>query len=150
MTAYDTGGVQSSSWLADRPPEVADPLERLRLAVVTLRQREPFGCNTGNVELAPGVTIDDDVLEMFCRTNGVRRLGLFGSALRGELRPDSDIDLLVEFEPGRVPGLLHLAALELELMELLGREVDLRTAADLSRHFRDEVSASARVLYDAA
>lgn len=111
---------------------------------------QPHGCNTGNVELAPGVTIDDDVLELFCRTNGVRRLGLFGSALRGDLRPDSDIDLLVEFEPGRVPGLLHLAALELELAELLGREVDLRTAADLSRHFRDEVSASARVLYDAA
>lgn len=97
------------------------------------------------MELAPGVTIDEDVLGTFCRTNGVRRLGLFGSALRGELRPDGDIDLLVEFEPGRVPGLLHLAALELELMELLGREVDLRTAADLSQHFRDEVSASARV-----
>lgn len=101
------------------------------------------------MELAPGVTIDDDVLEAFCRANGVRRLGLFGSALRGELRPDSDIDLLV-FEPGRVPGLLRLAALELELAEQLGREVDLRTAADLSPQFRDEVSATARVLYDAA
>ena len=115
-----------------------------------IRARDPYGCNTGNVELAPGVTIADDVLETFCRANGVRRLGLFGSALRGELRPDSDIDLLVEFEPGRVPGLLHLAALELELAELLGREVDLRTAGDLSRLFRDQVSASARVLYDAA
>jgi predicted nucleotidyltransferase len=102
------------------------------------------------VELAPGVTINDDVLAAFCHTNGVRRLGLFGSALRGEFQPDSDIDLLVEFEAGRVPGLLQLAALELELVELLGREVDLRTAADLSRHFRDDVSASARVLYDAA
>jgi predicted nucleotidyltransferase len=101
------------------------------------------------VELAPGVTIND-VLAAFCHTNGVRRLGLFGSALRGEFQPDSDIDLLVEFEAGRVPGLLQLAALELELVELLGREVDLRTAADLSRHFRDDVSASARVLYDAA
>ncbi len=102
------------------------------------------------MELAPGVRIDDNVLEMFCRTNGVRRLGLFGSALRGELRPDSDVDLLVVFEPGRVPGLLHLAALELELAELLGREVDLRTAGDLSRLLRDEISASARVLYAAA
>lgn len=102
------------------------------------------------MELAPGVTIDEDVLAAFCRTNGVRRIGLFGSALRGELRPDSDIDLLVEFERGRVPGLLQLAAIELELAEQLGREVDLRTAADLSRHVRDEVSASARVLYDAA
>ncbi len=102
------------------------------------------------MDLAPGVTIDDDVLAAFCRTNGVQRLGLFGSALRGEFRPDSDIDLHVEFAPDRIPGLLHLAALELELAELLGREVDLRTAADLSRLIRDEVSASARVLYDAA
>lgn len=115
-----------------------------------IRARDAYGCNTGNVELAPGVTIDDNVLEMFCRTNGVRRLGLFGSALRGELRPDSDIDLLVEFEQGRVPGLLHLAALELELAELLGREVDLRTPGDLSRLLRDEISASSRVLYAAA
>lgn len=115
-----------------------------------IRARDPCGCNTGNVELAPRVTIAEDVLETFCRTNGVRRLGLFGSTLRGELRPDSDIDLLVEFQPGRVPGLLHLAALELELAEFLGREVDLRTAGDLSRLFRDAVSASSRVLYDAA
>ncbi|MCA1694018.1 MAG: nucleotidyltransferase domain-containing protein [Actinobacteria bacterium] len=102
------------------------------------------------MNFAPGIAVGDNVLAEFCRANGVRRLALFGSALRGELRPDSDIDLLVEFEPGRTPGLLRLAALELELGGLLGREVDLRTAADLSRHFRDDVSASARVLYDAA
>ncbi len=102
------------------------------------------------MELAPGVAVDDDVLTAFCRTNGVRRLGLFGSALRGELRPGSDIDLLVEFNPGRVPGLLRLAGLELELAELLGRDVDLRTPGDLSRQLRDEVSAGARILYDAA
>lgn len=102
------------------------------------------------MELAPGVAVDDDVLTAFCRANGVRRLGLFGSALRGELRPDSDIDLLVEFNPGRVPGLLRLAGLELQLAELLGRDVDLRTPGDLSRQFRDEVSAGARILYDAA
>ncbi len=102
------------------------------------------------MELAPGVTIDDAVLEAFCRRSGVRRLGLFGSALRGELRPDSDIDLLVEFEPGRVPGLLLLTGLELELAELLGREVDLRTPGDLSGRILDDVSAAARVLYAAA
>ncbi len=102
------------------------------------------------MELAPGITIDDAVLEAFCRTNGIRRLGLFGSALRGELRPDSDIDLLVEFEPGRIPGLLQVARLELELAELLGRDVDLSTPGDLSRHIRDEISAGARVLYAAA
>ena len=102
------------------------------------------------MQLAPGVAVDEDALAFFCRSNGVRRLGLFGSALRGELRPDSDIDLLVEFNPGHVPGLLRLAGLELELARLLGRDVDLRTPADLSRYFRDEVTASARVLYDAA
>jgi predicted nucleotidyltransferase len=72
--------------------------------------------------------------------------------LRGpqRTRDDSDIDLLVEFEPGRTPGLLGVAKLELELRELLGREVDLRTVGDLSPYFRDDVVAAARVLYDAA
>ena len=102
------------------------------------------------MELAAGITVDEDVLGEFCRANGIRRLGLFGSALRGELRPESDIDLLVEFEPGRLPGLLGVAQLELELAGLLGREVDLRTRNDLSRHFRDTVAASARTLYCAA
>lgn len=102
------------------------------------------------MELAPGVVVDDEALAAFCRENGVRRLRLFGSALRGQLRDDSDIDLLVEFKPGRVPGLLRLAAMELALQDLLGREVDLRTPHDLSRHFREEVSATARLLYDAA
>jgi uncharacterized protein len=67
-----------------------------------------------------------------------------------ELRDDSDIDLLVEFEPGRTPGLLGVAKLELELQGLLGREVDLRTAGDLSPYLRDDVVAAARVLHDAA
>lgn len=102
------------------------------------------------MELAHGVVLDDEALAAFCAEHGIRRLGLFGSALRGELRPDSDIDLLVEFHPGRVPGLLGIAQLELELTALPGRPVDLRTRADLSRYFRDDVVASARTLYDAA
>ena len=77
------------------------------------------------MQLAPEVTVEDDELIAFCQANGILRLSLFGSALRGELRPDSDIDLLVEFEPGRSPGLLALAALELELGAVLGREVEL-------------------------
>jgi predicted nucleotidyltransferase len=97
------------------------------------------------------VSIDADAVAAFCRRNGIHRLALFGSALRGELRHDSDIDLLVEFEPGRVPGLIRLAAMELELSPLFGgREVELRTYADLSRHFRDRVRAEAVALYDAA
>jgi predicted nucleotidyltransferase len=102
------------------------------------------------MELAAGVEIDDDVLRVFCQAHGVRRLQLFGSALTGELGPDSDIDLLVEFEQDATPGLLGIAALELELEQVVGRRVDLRTASDLSRHFRADVAATARVLYDAA
>lgn len=102
------------------------------------------------MELAPGVTVANDRLRAFCSVHGIRRLGLFGSALRGELRPDSDIDLLVEFEPDRTPGLLGIAQLELDLGALVGRSVDLRTLGDLSQYFRDEVAAEARTLYDAA
>jgi predicted nucleotidyltransferase len=102
------------------------------------------------MEVAPGITIDDGALRTFCVTHHIRRLKLFGSALRGELRPGSDVDLLVEFEPGQVPGLLSMAALELELGDMIGREVELRTPHDLSRYFRDQVVAAGRVLYDAA
>ena len=97
------------------------------------------------------IPIDVDAVAAFCRRNGIRRLALFGSALRGEMGPDSDVDLLVEFEPGRVPGLIRLAGMERELSPLFGgREVELRTYGDLSRYFRDEVRAEARTLYDAA
>jgi uncharacterized protein len=102
------------------------------------------------MELADHVTVDEAVLRAFCREHGIRSLRLFGSAARNELRDDSDIDLLAEFEPGRTPGLLGVAKLELALQDLLGREVDLRTVGDLSPYFRDDVVATARVLYDAA
>lgn len=101
------------------------------------------------MQLAPEVSIDDDALLAFCVAHGVARLSLFGSALRGELRSDSDIDLLVDFLPGQAPGLLGLAALELELEATLGREVELRTRSDLSPYFRDSVTESPRVLYAA-
>lgn len=95
--------------------------------------------------------VDHEDLAAFCRQNGIRRLALFGSVSRRQQSPDSDIDLLVEFEPGRTPGLIRLASLELKLSRLLGgREVELRTYEDLSRHFRDEVRAKATALYDAA
>jgi hypothetical protein len=73
---------------------------------------------------------------------------VFGSLLKGTARPDSDVDLLVDFETGHVPGLLAIASMELELSKMLaGRKIDLRTANDLSRHFRDEVVRTARVEY---
>jgi hypothetical protein len=92
--------------------------------------------------------IADDELRRFCERHRIRKLSLFGSTLRGAARPDSDIDLLVEFEPGHKPGLIRLAAMEAELSALLGgRAVDLRTAEDLSRHFRQEVLREAEVQY---
>ena len=92
--------------------------------------------------------IPRDVLAPFCRRHGIRRVALFGSLLTGRARPDSDIDLLVEFEPGRSPGLIGIASLEAELSSLIGgRRVDLRTPQDLSDHFRDDVVRSAQEQY---
>ena len=82
----------------------------------------------------------------FCRRRHVRKLSLFGSAIHGSLRPDSDLDLLVEFEPGNVPGLAFFD-MERELAEMLGRQVDLLTPAFLSRYFRDRVIREAKVIY---
>jgi predicted nucleotidyltransferase len=80
----------------------------------------------------------------YCRRHGLRRLAVFGSALRDDFGCDSDVDLLVEFEPGRLPGLIGLAGMEIQLSALFGgREVDLRTYEDLSRYFRDDVRAIA-------
>jgi hypothetical protein len=85
----------------------------------------------------------------FCRRNHIRRLSLFGSILRDDFGPDSDIDVLVEFEPGQTPGLAFFGLQE-ELSELLGRRVDLNTPQCLSNYFRDEVIRQAQVQYDAA
>lgn len=94
--------------------------------------------------------LDHETLAGFCRRHHIRRLSLFGSMLRREGRADSDVDLLVEFEPGEAPGLLGLAGIEAELSALLGgRRVDLRTAHDLSRHFRSEVVRTAEAQYAA-
>lgn len=91
-----------------------------------------------------------DELRRFCRLNRVRSLALFGSALRPDFGPESDVDLLVEFETGASPGLMRLAAMEEELGSLLGRRVDLVTPGSLSPYFRAEVLAEARPLDVAA
>ncbi len=101
------------------------------------------------VELRPGLRVDDGLLRDFAARHGVRKLALFGSVLRDDFGPDSDVDVLVEFHPDRTPGLLHLAQMELELEDALGRRVELRTIEDLSGHFRDEVVAHALPLYAA-
>jgi uncharacterized protein len=93
---------------------------------------------------------DEAALEELCRRYGIRRLSLFGSALKGTDRPDSDVDVLVEFEPDAKPSLLTMAEIEIELSPLLGgRKVDLRTAQDLSQYFRDEIVRTAEPQYDA-
>lgn len=96
---------------------------------------------------SPNLPIDTSVLARFCERHRIRRLSLFGSELKGTAHPGSDIDLLVDFEPGSTPGLLGIGQMELELAGLLGRKVDLRTAKDLSRYFRDEVLRTASVQY---
>ena len=83
----------------------------------------------------------------FCRKNHIRKLSVFGSATRGELGPESDLDILVEFEPDHTPGLFSIVRMEMELSETLGRKVDLRTPEDLSPYFFDEVMASAELQY---
>jgi predicted nucleotidyltransferase len=84
----------------------------------------------------------------FCQKHGIRRLSLFGSQIKDYTHPESDIDLLVEFDRGKEPGLLGLADMERELSGILGgRTVDLRTPNDLSRYFRDEVLRSSHVQY---
>ena len=93
------------------------------------------------------ITVPQAELEMFCRRHGVHKLLLFGSVLRDDFTADSDVDVLVEFAPNAVAGLLDLARMEIELSELIGRKVDLRTPAELSRYFRDTVLAAAETLY---
>ena len=92
--------------------------------------------------------IDAVAVTRICERHGIRRLSLFGSQLKGTARADSDVDLLVEFFPSARPTLLDMAQIEIELSAVLdGRQIDLRTAADLSPHFRDDVVAMAEVWY---
>lgn len=96
------------------------------------------------------ISISPEVLASYCRERGIRRLAVFGSALRDDFRADSDIDLLVEFDPARIPTLFDIAGMEKELSEMLGgRKVDLRTPEDLSPYFRQRVLAQAEVQYAA-
>lgn len=96
----------------------------------------------------PVFNIDERTVQKFCESHRIRRLALFGSQAKGTAHPDSDVDLLVDFDPESVPGLLGIAPMEDELSSFLGGpKVDLRTARDLSRHFRDEVVRTAQVQY---
>lgn len=95
------------------------------------------------------IDVRADVLSDFCRRHHIRRLSFFGSVLRDDFTSDSDVDVLVEFEPGKTPGLAFFGMQD-ELSELLGRKVDLNTPQFISRYFRDQVLRDAQVVYDAA
>ena len=93
------------------------------------------------------IAIPTRELTAFCRQNHIHKLSLFGSILRDDFREDSDVDVLVEFEPDYKIGYIRLAGLEIELSEMIGRKVDLRTPAELSRYFRNHVLREAKVQY---
>jgi len=92
------------------------------------------------------IAVPYDQIAEFCRHHHIRKLAFFGSVLREDFRPDSDVDVLVEFEPGHVPGFAFIR-LQRELSALLDRQVDLNTPNFLSRYFRDDVLAEAEVYY---
>jgi len=102
------------------------------------------------------VNFPEDKIADFCGRYGVARLSLFGSILRPAspeggygFRPTSDVDILIEFLPARTPGLMALSGMQIELSELIGRAVDLRTPMELSSYFRQEVLREARMLHAA-
>ena len=95
----------------------------------------------------PRVHFPNNEIERFCKKHHIRKLSLFGSALREAFGPGSDVDLLVDFDPEHIPGLIRLAGMEIELSEILGRKVDMRTVEDLSPYFRREVLDAAQVRY---
>jgi predicted nucleotidyltransferase len=95
------------------------------------------------------VNVPDDEITAFCQRHHIRRLALFGSVLREDFSPDSDVDVLVEFEPGHVPDFFRLYTVEQELSALFGgRSVDIVTYRALNRHLREPVLASAQVQYE--
>ncbi len=105
---------------------------------------------TQRIAMSDRLFADQHALAALCLRHHISRLSLFGSTLSGTNRPDSDVDLLVEFEPGKKPGLLKLADIEAELSTLLGgRTVDLRSPQDLNQSFRDDVTRTAEVQFAA-
>jgi len=99
--------------------------------------------------IVPTIHIPAEPLAAICRKYGVQRLSLFGSILTARFGPESDVDMLVEFQPGSQTTYFDLAGMEAELTALIGRKVDLRTPAELSRYFRDRVLREAQVQYAA-
>ncbi|MBN1867038.1 nucleotidyltransferase family protein [Candidatus Sumerlaeota bacterium] len=98
--------------------------------------------------MTPKLAVSQEHIAEFCRRNRIRRLAFFGSVLRDDFGPSSDVDVLVEFEPEARVGLIGLAGMEIELSEILGRKVDMNTPNCLSPYYRDRVLAGAEAQYE--
>ncbi len=96
------------------------------------------------------IDIPKEKIAEFCRNHRIRKLAFFGSVLRDDFRPESDVDVLVEFEPEARVGLIKLAGMEIELSRLLGHRAEMHTVKGLNPHFRDEVLDLAEVQYEQA
>jgi len=96
------------------------------------------------------IDMPEEKIAEFCKRHHIRRLALFGSALREDFTPNSDVDVLVEFEPGARVGMIRLAGIELELSRILSRKVDMNTPGFISKYYREEVLAEAEDQYVAA
>jgi uncharacterized protein len=99
--------------------------------------------------MSPQLHINKEQVTEFCQRHHIRRFAFFGSVLRDDFRPDSDVDVLIEFDPDHIPGLIRLMGMQLEFSEMIGREADFRAPGDLHHSFRKQVLAEAEVLYAA-
>lgn len=98
-------------------------------------------------KLQQNIQIPEAAIEAFCRRHHVRQLAFFGSVLSDQFRSDSDVDILIEFDPDHIPGLIGFLSMEMELAKLMGRKVDLNTPQSISPYFRDQVTKEANVAY---
>ena len=103
--------------------------------------------NQRSLPMSSRIVIPTDRIAGICQQYHISKLALFGSVLRDDFRPDSDVDVLVEFDPAHIPGLFGLARIERELTAVIGRQLDIRTPNDLSRYFRQTVIKQAEVQY---
>lgn len=126
---------------------VLKQLYRQAIAIPSIKEFQQVLQQALSSETLP-IYIPREKIAEFCQRHHIRKLSLFGSVLREDFRPDSDIDFLVEFEPGKTPSFFELFRMETELSQMLeGRKIDLRTPNELSPYFRDRVMASALVQY---
>jgi uncharacterized protein len=150
------GGIEQSSNLVNRraildTAQVIYPCQSVPAPARDSAYRVSIGPGPMRSDVPPlvlaRIRLDPERVAEFCRRNHIRRLSLFGSVLRDDFNPESDVDVLVEFEPGRAPA-WEFFGMQDELTTLFGRRVDLNTPGFLSRYFRDQVQAEAQTLYD--